>query len=92
MKLPDRCYGEEKASSYISQVLQALKYMHSKDIIHRDIKPENLLNPHTTTKLSDFGWKMTKKYNQQLIKETVQIVTVYFIWYVIDPCYWANSS
>lgn len=49
-------FTESCASEYIRQVTQAVKYIHSKDVIHRDIKPENLLNCFGTIKLSDFGW------------------------------------
>ena len=53
---PEKRYSEERASNYVYQVAQALKYIHSKDVIHRDIKPENLLKSFETIKLSDFGW------------------------------------
>jgi serine/threonine protein kinase len=39
-------------------VSDALKYMHSKDVIHRDIKPENLLDCDGIIKLADFGWSV----------------------------------
>lgn len=43
-KQPNSRYQEATAADYIRQMCQALKYLHSKDVIHRDIKPENLLN------------------------------------------------
>ena len=52
----ERRFSEEKSAEYIYQVIQSLKYLHSKKVIHRDIKPENLLNCQGTIKLSDFGW------------------------------------
>lgn len=40
----------------VYQVLRALKFMHSGDLIHRDIKPSNiLLNSDCAIKLCDFG-------------------------------------
>jgi serine/threonine protein kinase len=51
-------YQEEQAAEYIYQVSEALKYMHTKDVIHRDLKPENLLDCDGTIKLADFGWSV----------------------------------
>ena len=55
---PNGHYTENKAADYIYQVSQALRYIHSKDVIHRDIKPENLLNCLGVIKLADFGWSV----------------------------------
>ena len=52
------CFPEDRSANYISQVIRALKYIHSKNIMHRDIKPENLLNSLGTIKLADFGWSV----------------------------------
>lgn len=48
---------EEVHKQYIIyQVLRALKYMHSGQLIHRDIKPSNvLLNSDCALKMCDFG-------------------------------------
>ena len=51
-------YSERKASDYIKQVIHAVIYMHSKNVIHRDIKPENLLISFEKIKLGDFGWSI----------------------------------
>ena len=36
-------FNEQKAAFIIKQILSALNYLHSYDIVHRDIKPENML-------------------------------------------------
>lgn len=51
-------YSEEEARGYFIQLMKALLYMHSKNVVHRDIKPENILftSPNSThLKLIDFG-------------------------------------
>lgn len=41
---------------FSAQILDALKYMHSRGVIHRDLKPENvLLDDNMHVKITDFG-------------------------------------
>ena len=58
-------FDEATASNYISQMIDALGYLHTKNIIHRDIKPENLLNDNGTIKMADFGWSIHAPRNKR---------------------------
>ena len=58
-------FKEQEAYFYFKQVVEAISYLHSYNIIHRDIKPENLLlsdnndennKNNLILKLCDFGW------------------------------------
>ncbi|KAM6958735.1 serine/threonine-protein kinase DCLK3 [Aplochiton taeniatus] len=56
-------FSEEEAGLMVSDVSEALGYIHSKSIVHRDLKPENLLlenkgNGRSRLKLGDFGLAM----------------------------------
>lgn len=49
---------EKKTASYVNGIVEALKYMHSKNILHRDLKLQNVLlkEPFSDeVKLADFG-------------------------------------
>ena len=50
-------FSEAKAFDYFIQMINAVYYLHSNNIIHRDIKPENILiSKDNKLKLCDFGW------------------------------------
>jgi serine/threonine protein kinase len=47
---------EREVQCYMFQLIQGLKYLHSKRIIHRDLKPSNLfLDENRELKIGDFG-------------------------------------
>merc|ERR1712232_2898 len=49
-------FPESILTMYMSQVLDGLHYLHSKNVVHRDIKGANLLiTKEGTVKLADFG-------------------------------------
>lgn len=42
---------------YASEIVLAIEYLHSKNIVYRDLKPENLLlDHHGHVVLTDFGF------------------------------------
>ncbi|XP_057537927.1 probable serine/threonine protein kinase IREH1 [Amaranthus tricolor] len=50
------CLDEDVARVYIAEVVLALEYLHSLQVVHRDLKPDNLLIAHDGhIKLTDFG-------------------------------------
>ena len=61
---------ETKAVKIIVQMLEAVGYMHSKNMIHRDIKPSNvMIQSDNTIKLIDFGIAKHLHKNQTLLTQ-----------------------
>ncbi|KAL8130848.1 hypothetical protein AgCh_006964 [Apium graveolens] len=50
------CLEEDVARVYIAELVLALEYLHTLEIVHRDVKPDNILIAHDGhIKLTDFG-------------------------------------
>lgn len=56
---------KELVHKVISQLMQALEYMHNKQMIHRDLKPSNIMVTHAgrNAKLIDFGLSDSDTFN-----------------------------
>ena len=51
-----RKFSEEQTRFFIANIIYAIEYIHSNNVIHRDIKPENLvLDENGYVRITDFG-------------------------------------
>ena len=75
----DTCFAEHTTAKIIYQMLLALNFMHTKNIMHRDLKPENILceaaadvnEDEFVIKLTDFGFAV--KYDPNGVKESLSL-------------------
>ena len=66
-----RKFDEKRVKFYAAEIILAVEYLHSKNIIYRDLKPENvLLDENGHISLTDFGLAKIIK-EKQLIKSFV---------------------
>jgi serine/threonine protein kinase len=71
---------EEAAVAIVTQVGQALHYVHKHDMVHRDIKPDNiLLTRDGKAKLTDFGLVKELVSSWQLTDPTMALGTPHFM-------------
>ena len=64
-------FSEEQSRFFICNILVALEYIHSQDIIHRDIKPENLvLDKNGYVRITDFGIAKRKSEKNKMKGDT----------------------
>ncbi|KAG5392390.1 hypothetical protein IGI04_022353 [Brassica rapa subsp. trilocularis] len=68
-KQPNKCFTEEAARFFASEVLLALEYLHMLGIVYRDLKPENVLvRDDGHIMLSDFDLSLRCSVNPTLVK------------------------
>ena len=66
-------YPDTEIKVFLFQILEGLRYLHSKSIVHRDLKPQNILiDGDKKLQLADFGLARvegipTKKYSHEAV-------------------------
>ena len=66
---------EQKVLRYISQIAQALEFVHQKNVLHLDIKPSNILiDKKNNARLIDFG--VSKRYDIEQQETSTTMLTL----------------
>ncbi|CAG9103819.1 unnamed protein product [Plutella xylostella] len=61
--------SEKKTRYIMRQVLEGVRFVHSKSIVHRDLKPENiLLDDQLNVKITDFGFAKVLNQDEKLFE------------------------
>ncbi|KAL1528005.1 hypothetical protein AB1Y20_009376 [Prymnesium parvum] len=67
-------YSEEDARYFTFKLLNAVLYLHDRNICHRDLKPENILletkSPNSELKITDFGLSKIQAISEDLLMTT----------------------
>jgi len=80
-------FSEKDVAKYMTQIMGAIQYLHSKHYAHRDIKPENFLLQHkredAEIKVIDFG--LAKMYKPDPTKASIPMKTKAGTPYYVSP-------
>ncbi|ETW04861.1 CMGC/MAPK protein kinase [Aphanomyces invadans] len=71
--------SDDHIQYFLYQILRALKYIHSSNVLHRDLKPSNLLlNSNCDLKVCDFGLARGVEPDEDNMELTEYVVTRWY--------------